>query len=127
MTGNSDIAMSISMPPTAPIRFMMALPLLRSGFGVTSGISATAGERYVAIAISTSPKPTKKSTSLFVFSAVGKSTRQSIAIMLPPTIYGIRLPIFVRVLSDNLPKIGSINSAKTLSSAITTPIRLSST
>ena len=33
------------MPPTAPIRLMMALARLRSGLGVTSGISATAGER----------------------------------------------------------------------------------
>ena len=33
------------MPPTAPIRLMMAFARLRSGLGVTSGISATAGER----------------------------------------------------------------------------------
>ena len=33
------------LPPSAPMRFMIALPLLRRGLGVMSGISATAGER----------------------------------------------------------------------------------
>ena len=33
---------------------MTALPRLRRGFGVTSGISATAGERYTPIATSIS-------------------------------------------------------------------------
>ena len=37
------------MPPAAPIRFIMALALLLRGFIVTSGISATAGDRNVAI------------------------------------------------------------------------------
>ena len=49
------------MPPKEPIRLMTALALLRSGFGVTSGISATAGERNVAMLTSTmSSSPTKK-------------------------------------------------------------------
>ena len=36
---------SVSMPPAAPIRLIIALPLERRGLGVRSGISATAGER----------------------------------------------------------------------------------
>ena len=38
-----------SIPPAVPIRLIIALPLERSGFTVTSGINATAGERNVAI------------------------------------------------------------------------------
>ena len=45
MTGKIIIVSSISMPPTAPIRLMTALPWLRRGLGVTSGIRATAGLR----------------------------------------------------------------------------------
>ena len=41
---------STRMPPAAPIRLMTALALLRRGLMVTSGISATAGERKVAMA-----------------------------------------------------------------------------
>ncbi len=52
------------MPPTAPIRLMMALPLERKGFGVTSGIRATAGERYVPMAIKSSPSTMMKDAVL---------------------------------------------------------------
>ena len=51
------------MPPTAPIRLMIALPRERRGFGVTSGISATAGLRYVPIAMSRSPSTTTNEAS----------------------------------------------------------------
>ena len=44
---------STRIPPTVPTRFMIAFALERRGFTVTSGISATAGERNVAIAIRT--------------------------------------------------------------------------
>ena len=44
------------MPPAAPMRFMTALALLLSGFMVTSGMSATAGLRKVAILSSTSSR-----------------------------------------------------------------------
>ena len=57
------------MPPTAPIRLMIAFARERRGLGVTSGISATAGERYVPIATSSSPSATTNSTS-FAFSPV---------------------------------------------------------
>ena len=44
------------MPPTAPIRLMMAFARERSGFGVTSGMRATAGARYVPMATSSRPR-----------------------------------------------------------------------
>ena len=44
------------MPPALPIRLITALPLLRRGLRVTSGISATAGERKVAMEISSSTR-----------------------------------------------------------------------
>ena len=37
------------MPPARPIRLRTALAFDRRGLGVTSGISATAGERNVAM------------------------------------------------------------------------------
>ena len=39
------ISPSAMIPPTAPIRLMMAFALLRKGLTVMSGISDTAGER----------------------------------------------------------------------------------
>ena len=51
------------MPPAAPIRLMTALALLRRGFIVTSGISATAGERKVAMLSSISSSTATKKTS----------------------------------------------------------------
>ena len=49
------------MPPAAPMRFMTALALLRRGFIVTSGMSATAGLRKVAMLSSTrSSTPMKR-------------------------------------------------------------------
>ena len=48
---------------------MIAFARERKGLGVTSGISATAGERYVPIATSSSPSATTNSTS-FPFSPV---------------------------------------------------------
>ena len=43
---------STRMPPALPMRLMTAFAFDRSGLIVTSGISATAGERKVAIAMS---------------------------------------------------------------------------
>ena len=44
---------STMIPPAVPVRLMIAFALERKGLTVTSGISATAGERKVAIATST--------------------------------------------------------------------------
>ena len=59
-----------NMPPAEPIRLMMALALLRRGFTVTSGISATAGERKVAILTRTTSSRMMKNTSVAGLSAV---------------------------------------------------------
>ena len=47
---------------------MIALPFERSGFGVTSGISATAGDRYVPIATRSKPSTMTNET---VFAVLG--------------------------------------------------------
>ena len=46
---NTMPSASTMMPPALPIRLMTALALDRRGLGVTSGISATAGDRKVAM------------------------------------------------------------------------------
>ena len=53
---------STRIPPTVPTRFMIAFALERKGFTVTSGISATAGERKVAIATRTTRRIPMKAT-----------------------------------------------------------------
>ena len=58
------------IPPALPIRLMMALPFERRGFIVTSGISATAGERKMDMDTSTTSKRTMKNTSVAGLSAV---------------------------------------------------------
>ena len=52
------------------MRLMTALALLRSGFMVTSGISATAGERKVAMLTSTTSSRRMKKISVAGLSAV---------------------------------------------------------
>ena len=51
---------STRMPPPVPMRLMTAFALLRSGLMVTSGMSATAGERNVAMATSTTSSSAMK-------------------------------------------------------------------
>ena len=50
------------IPPAVPIRLMTALALERRGFTVTSGMRATAGERKVAMAMSTTSRVAIKPT-----------------------------------------------------------------
>ena len=50
-----------------------------------------------------------------------RPTNAATAMIVPITMYGVRLPKRDLHLSDSAPKIGSMNSASTLSSAITTP------
>ena len=54
---------STNIPPAVPIRFIIALPCERSGLTVTSGISATAGDRNVAMAISVKSNNNPNKTS----------------------------------------------------------------
>ena len=47
--------------------------------------------------------------------------KERIAATVPMKMKGVRLPNFVITLSERAPKIGSINTARTLSTDITTP------
>ena len=67
---NTMPSTSTRMPPAEPIRLMTALALLRRGFTVTSGISATAGDRNVAMLTSTTSSSAMKNTSVAGLSAV---------------------------------------------------------
>ena len=60
---NTIPSASTRMPPAEPIRLITALALERSGLTVTSGISATAGERKVDMATSTIRSSTTKMMS----------------------------------------------------------------
>jgi len=80
------VAASVNTPPSVPIRLMMALPLLRRGLGVTSGMSATAGERYTPIARSSSPSATTNSHRLRAASATGSRFISTTAASVPPRI-----------------------------------------
>ena len=56
---------------------------------------------------------------------MGISVMNNTAITVPPTINGIRFPNFVFTLSEKVPKSGSKNKAKTLSTAIMAPVKVS--
>ena len=96
---------------------MTALPFDLSGLGVTSGISATAGERNVPIDSRSTASAAKNSTKLFDAPATGISIHEATATNVPQTMKGILRP----ALSLSIPNIGSMKSASTLSSAIITP------
>ena len=109
------------MIPTAPIRLMIAFPLERSGFGVTSGISDTAGERKIPIDSSVQNSAATNRIRFRAFAAAGSSSMKMTAKIVPTKINGVRLPRFVLILSDHAPKNGSRNSARMLSSAMMPP------
>ena len=121
------------MPPQAPIRLIMAFPFERRGLGVRSGMSATAGLRYVPIATSTTKStPTKTyifqgcSCSAAELSIIGRNTIVPTATTVPKTKNGIRLPHGCVHLSERAPKNGSKKRASTLSRAIRAPEMVSS-
>ena len=66
---------STKMPPAVPIRLMIAFALDRSGLMVTSGISATAGLRNVAIAIKTTSSSTTNKISIVASWAVAAAAQ----------------------------------------------------
>jgi hypothetical protein len=101
--------------------------LLLRGFGVRSGIRATAGDRYVLMARSTIPRAIKNIGRLFNLSAKGKKAIHMTAINVPKMIKGVRLPSLVSTLSDKAPNKGSIIRASTLSMAIIAPVKVSPT
>ena len=99
----------------------MAFARERKGLGVKSGISATAGERYVPMAMSKSPSNTMNTPSRPAKSANGRAIISALAATVPATMNGIRLPRRDWHRSDSVPNSGSKNSARMLSSAITKP------
>ncbi len=100
---------------------MIPFALERNGFGVTSGIKATAGARYIFMINRIKPMvamtPTKERCKK-AMTIKGKTTMDKI---IPSAIKGIRLPKRPLCLSDRLPNIGSMKMAITLSSAIMIP------
>ena len=100
------------------MRLMIAFAFERSGLGVTSGISATAGDRYVFIAISSSTSTVMNAARRPGTSIFGRISIRMTAASVPPTMNGMRLPKRVLYLSESRPNSGSMNSASTLSSAI---------
>ena len=113
------------MPPTVPIRLIMALALLLRGLGVISGMRATAGERNTDIKSRTKPVIIKKNTRFRELSAMGIKKRAMLAATVPMIINGIRFPRGVCILSDKDPNIGKRKSARTLSTAMIAPIMTS--
>ena len=62
------------MAPAVPVRLMTAFALERKGFTVTSGMSATAGERKVAMVMSRTRRTTIKVMRGAIFFRVRAST-----------------------------------------------------
>ena len=56
---------------------------------------------------------------------IGSRLSSTTAANVPPSIYGMRFPILVLVLSESVPKNGSRNSASTLSAAMIAPENVS--
>ena len=116
------------MPPMAPIKLIMALALLRSGFGVTSGISATAGLRYVPIDTRIHPNTTMNSTfvpadgaAAYRLSKIGNNSIRTTDTNVPYRRNGLRRPILLLQRSEMPPNNGNKKMARTLSAAIIAP------
>ena len=118
------------------MRLITALARLRRWFGVTSGINATAGERYSPMDTRVKNSTARKITWLLkdspvfhlAFSAlsiIGSNIMKITARIVPATIKGILLPSFVCTLSDSAPNTGSRKIANTLSNAMTAPVMVS--
>ena len=103
----------------------MALAWLRSGLGVRSGISATAGERYSPMAMSRQNSAATNRARFCLRSATGSSSMSATARQVPTTIKGSLLPNRVSTLSDREPKRGKRKTASTLSPAMMAPVMVS--
>ena len=66
---------STRIPPAEPMRLMTALALERRGFKVTSGISATAGERNTAMDTRITNSRAMKNTSVTGLLAVASQAQ----------------------------------------------------
>ena len=114
---------STIMPPAVPMRLITAFALERRGFGVTSGMRATAGERKVAIESSVTRSKTIKSQRSPMIPRIENITA---AATVPQTMKGVRLPKRVDVRSEIAPKRGSRTTARMLSSDMINPESASS-
>ena len=103
----------------------MALPLDLRGFGVTSGIRETAGERYMLMDIRVASSITMNSVRLRPFAAAGSISIKTTERIVPTSINGVRFPRLLFTRSDHAPNTGSSIRAKILSRAIIPPDRVS--
>jgi hypothetical protein len=104
----------------------MALAELLKGAGVRSGIRETAGDLYVPIEISKKKRTAINKAKLPLgLAMVMRITRRIDEQIVPIIIKGILFPNLVSVASEIIPKSGKRNRARTLSSAITTPVNVS--
>ena len=102
---------------------MIPLALERSGFGVISGIKATAGLRYIIANKTTIAIITMTPTKLLCVKNKGINGNNAQHTIVPTAIYGILLPNLVLVLSESAPNIGKRIKAAKLSIAIIIPTR----
>ncbi|OLS12774.1 MAG: hypothetical protein RBG13Loki_3606 [Promethearchaeota archaeon CR_4] len=108
-----------SMNPMPPIKLMRALPLLRTGAGVISGISATTGARYSAIITLKQMMTARKG----IISAInGAMMKKTAAPIIPIVMRGIRRPNRLCNRSERAPKNGWMGTAMILSNVIKNPI-----
>ena len=77
------------------------------------------------MAIRVKSSMTMKSARFLMFAAMGRKIIKMTERMVPTKMKGVRLPRLVMTLSDSAPKMGSMNSAKILSSAMIAPDRVS--
>jgi hypothetical protein len=103
------------MPPMYPTRLIIALPFERSGFGVTSGIYATAGVRYVDMVKRSKNKTMRNGSILDVEVKMPSKTRRIAEMIVPNKIYGVLFPRGDLVLSERAPNKGSMKIARMLS------------
>ena len=107
--------------PMPPIKLITPLALLLNFEGIMSGINATTGALYTAIAtLKRVMIESKRRRSL----TTGIILKKMAAIGTPKRIYGIRLPNLVQVLSDFAPIHGWRVIAAILSNIITKPMNV---
>ena len=109
---------STNIPPKVPIRLITAFAFERNGLIVTSGISATAGERKSAIDKS---ENSSKAINNASEDENPNNIKNILAKIVPTMIKGFLLPNGVSSLSDSVPNNGKRKTANTLSSAIIIP------
>ena len=101
--------------------FMIPFALALRGFGVMSGMSATAGLRYIIMNMSTMAIIATMPAMLFSWKNNGMKGNAIADTNVPMIMKGILFPIEVWVLSDRFPKSGRRMRAARLSHAMMIP------